>query len=43
MGGSIEGARLLNVGCGTGGFNALAERAAAEVWGAASRCARLCG
>src|SRR5262249_4849305 len=33
MGGSIGGARLLNVGCGTGGFNALAEEAGAEVWG----------
>jgi len=32
-GGSIGGARLLNVGCGTGGFNALAEEAGAEVWG----------
>ena len=31
--GSIRGARLLNVGCGTGGFNALAEQAGAEVWG----------
>jgi SAM-dependent methyltransferase len=31
--GSIKGARLLNVGCGTGGFNALAEEAGAEVWG----------
>jgi hypothetical protein len=43
LGGSIEAARLLNLGCGTGGFNALAEEAAAEVWGAASRCARWCG
>ena len=25
--------RVLNVGCGTGGFNALAEQAGAEVWG----------
>jgi SAM-dependent methyltransferase len=33
VGGSIRGARLLNVGCGTGGFNALAEEAGAEVWG----------
>jgi len=33
MGGSIRGARLLNVGCGTGGFNVLAEEADAEVWG----------
>jgi len=33
LGGSIKGARLLNVGCGTGGFNALAEEAGAEVWG----------
>jgi SAM-dependent methyltransferase len=33
MGGSIKAARLLNVGCGTGGFNVLAEEAGAEVWG----------
>jgi len=33
MDGSIRGARLLNVGCGTGGFNVLAEEAGAHVWG----------
>lgn len=33
VGGSIKGTRLLNIGCGTGGFNALAEEAGAEVWG----------
>jgi len=31
--GPIRGRRLLNVGCGTGGFNVLAENAGAEVWG----------
>ncbi|HEU5195174.1 MAG TPA: class I SAM-dependent methyltransferase [Methylomirabilota bacterium] len=31
--GPIRGKRLLNVGCGTGGFNVLAEAAGAEVWG----------
>lgn len=31
--GPIRGKRLLNVGCGTGGFNVLAEQAGAEVWG----------
>ena len=31
--GPVRGKRLLNVGCGTGGFNVLAEQAGAEVWG----------
>jgi len=31
--GPIRGRRLLNVGCGTGGFNVLAEEVGAEVWG----------
>lgn len=31
--GPLRGRRLLNVGCGTGGFNVLAEQAGAEVWG----------
>ena len=31
--GPLRGRRLLNVGCGTGGFNVLAEAAGAEVWG----------
>lgn len=30
---SVAGARVLNVGCGTGGFNALAQRAGADPWG----------
>jgi SAM-dependent methyltransferase len=33
LGRSVAGARLLNVGCGTGGFNALARRAGADAWG----------
>ena len=33
LGGSVAGARLLNVGCGTGGFNELAQRAGADTWG----------
>lgn len=33
LGGSVKGARLLNVGCGTGGFNVAAERAGAAAWG----------
>jgi len=33
LGRKIRGSRLLNVGCGTGGFNALAHRAGAGVWG----------
>src|SRR2546429_880948 len=30
---SVAGARLLNVGCGTGGFNETARRAGADAWG----------
>lgn len=33
LGRSVAGARLLNVGCGTGGFNAVARRAGADAWG----------
>jgi len=33
LGRSVAGARLLNVGCGTGGFNELARRAGADAWG----------
>lgn len=34
LGRSVAGQRLLNVGCGTGGFNAIAERRGADAWGA---------
>jgi SAM-dependent methyltransferase len=33
LGQPLGGARLLNVGCGTGGFNAVAEGAGARTWG----------
>jgi SAM-dependent methyltransferase len=33
LGRPVRGLRLLNVGCGTGGFNAAAESAGADVWG----------
>src|SRR5207249_9850833 len=33
LGRSVAGARLLNVGCGTGGVNELAPRAGAHAWG----------
>src|SRR5438132_12658068 len=33
IGRRVAGARLLNVGCGTGGFNALARSAGADAWG----------
>lgn len=33
LGGSVRGARLLNIGCGTGGFNVVAEAAGARTWG----------
>jgi len=32
IGRSVRGLRLLNVGCGTGGFSALAAKTGAEVW-----------
>jgi len=45
LGRSVAGARLLNVGCGTGGFNAVARRAGADTWGvdASSEAAELAG
>ncbi|PYM29404.1 MAG: hypothetical protein DME15_20610 [Candidatus Rokuibacteriota bacterium] len=33
LGRPVRGRRLLNVGCGPGGFSAIAHRAGAEVWG----------
>src|SRR5947207_14286393 len=33
LGRSVAGARLLNVACGTGGFNELARSASADSWG----------
>ena len=33
LGRSVAGARLLNVGCGTGGFNELARSVGADAWG----------
>jgi SAM-dependent methyltransferase len=33
IGRPVRGCRLLNVGCGTGGFNRVAQRAGARVWG----------
>src|SRR5437667_1032086 len=33
VGRSLAGARLLNVGCGTGGFNEAVRRAGADAWG----------
>lgn len=33
IGRPLTGLRVLNLGCGTGGFNAAAERAGAETWG----------
>lgn len=33
LGWPVAGRRLLNVGCGTGGFNAVAEQAGAGAWG----------
>lgn len=33
IGRSVLGLRLLNVGCGTGGFNTAAERAGCDAWG----------
>lgn len=33
IGRSLGGCRVLNVGCGTGGFNTAAEHAGAETWG----------
>ena len=33
LGRSVRGQRLLNVGCGTGGFNRVAEQAGAIAWG----------
>src|SRR2546425_10045493 len=33
LGGSVAGARLLNVGCGTGGVHEPAPRGGADTWG----------
>lgn len=43
--GPFAGRRLLNVGCGTGGFNAAAERAGARSWGidASEEAVAICG
>jgi 2-polyprenyl-3-methyl-5-hydroxy-6-metoxy-1,4-benzoquinol methylase len=43
--GVFAGKRLLNVGCGTGGFNAAAERAGARTWGidASQEAIAICG
>src|SRR5438132_8684420 len=40
LGRSVAGARLLNVGCGTGGFNELARRAGADAGGVDARAPR---
>lgn len=45
IGQSFTGLRILNVGCGTGGFNTAAERAGARTWGidASDDAVRICG
>jgi len=44
LGRPLRGLRVLNVGCGTGGFNVAAERAGAETWGidASADAIRIC-
>jgi 2-polyprenyl-3-methyl-5-hydroxy-6-metoxy-1,4-benzoquinol methylase len=44
LGRPLRGLRVLNVGCGTGGFNAAAERAGASTWGidASDDAIRIC-
>jgi SAM-dependent methyltransferase len=43
--GAFSGRQLLNVGCGTGGFNVAAERAGARTWGidASQEAVAICG
>src|ERR1700693_1870152 len=43
--GGFEGKRLLNIGCGPGGFNVAAERAGARTWGidASQEAVAICG
>ncbi len=45
LGRPLGGLRVLNVGCGTGGFNVAAERAGAATWGidANAEAIRICG
>jgi ubiquinone/menaquinone biosynthesis C-methylase UbiE len=44
LGRPLRGLRVLNVGCGTGGFNVAAERAGARTWGidASAAAIRIC-
>lgn len=39
LGAPVRGRRVLNVGCGPGGFNVVARRAGADVWGVDTSCA----